>query len=77
MSEQALKDLVRRAMQEPNFRERLWSDYSGVVGEYDLTLQERELLSRLRMDELPDFAERLGIGTTNGWGENTGADHVA
>ncbi len=73
MSDQAVKDLVRRAMRDPNFRERLWSDYSGALSGYDLTLEERDMLSRLRMDELPTFAERLGLGTARDWNDNPGA----
>ncbi len=77
MSEQAVKDLVRRAMLDPNFRELLWRDYAGALSGYDLTVAERDMLSRLRMDELPDFAERLGVGIESDWSKNTGADEGA
>lgn len=59
MSQQAVQELVGRAVMDQAFRELLFSNPDQAFKGYDLTAQEKEILRNLDAGEVADFAGKL------------------
>ena len=62
MSVEAVKQVAIRAIQDDAFRSQMQTDPTNVLAGYDLTAQEREVLSKAQfgsMDDLEGLDERL------------------
>lgn len=66
MSEAAVKQVIDRAMGDAKYRETLFRDPGSALQGYDLTDEERNLLSDLDEDNFDRFAGDLGDRTTKG-----------
>ncbi len=62
MSQQAVQQFAERATNDPAFRDKLTQDWAGALAEFDLTEDEQAILSRMRLDEMPDLAHGIGRG---------------
>lgn len=67
MSQEALLEIVERAMKDEPFRNLLFTNPEKALAGYDLSDEERELLSNLNEDNFDDFAGGLGDRSTKGW----------
>ena len=72
MSEVVLKEIIDRAVSDESFRQKLLSDPTAALANYDLTDAEHELLSNLDEGNFDEFAGGLGDRTTKGWITPTG-----
>ena len=61
-----VKEIIERAVKDEAFRKLLFSDPSQALHGYDLTDEERELLSDLNEENFSEFAGGLGDRTTKG-----------
>jgi hypothetical protein len=59
MSQQAVQNLIGRAVMDKTFRELLFSDPDKAFGGYDLTEEEKTILRNLDADEVAGFAGKL------------------
>ena len=66
MSQETVKEIIERAGQDKKFRQQLFSDPKTALDGYDLTDEERDMLSDLDKDNFDDFAGGLGDRTTKG-----------
>ena len=66
MSQQAVHQIIGRAVTDAANRELLFSDWEQAVGQYDLTGDERRMLGALNQADLADFAGRLDERITKG-----------
>ena len=66
MSDFGVKEIIERAIEDEKFRKLLFSDPEAALSGYDLTDQERKLLSNLDEDNFDEFAGGLGDRTTKG-----------
>lgn len=73
MPDQAVSDVLERATNDADFRQRLFADPIETLKEFDLTDEERELLSDLNEETFDEFAGGLGDRLTQGrWIPGTG-----
>ncbi len=61
MTRAAVQAFAERVTADPAFKEKLTKDWDGALEEYDFTPDERGMLSRLRLDEIPLLAHGIGI----------------
>jgi len=66
VSEAAVKQVIDRAVGDAKFRSQLFRDPDSALQEYDLTDEERNLLSDLDEDNFDEFAGGLGDRGTKG-----------
>lgn len=66
MSEAAVKQVIDRAMGDAKYRETLFRDPGSALQGYDLSDEERNLLSDLDEDTFDEFAGGLGDRSTKG-----------
>ncbi|HEX6387167.1 MAG TPA: Franean1_4349 family RiPP [Anaerolineae bacterium] len=66
MSEAAVKQVIDRAVGDAKFRQMLFRDPDSALQGYDLTDEERNLLSDVDEDNFDEFAGGLGDRTTKG-----------
>ena len=59
MSQQAVQNLIGRAVMDEAFRELLFGDPDSAFEGYDLTEEEKEILRNLDADEMTSFAGKL------------------
>jgi hypothetical protein len=59
MSQQAVQNLIGRAVMDKTFRELLFSDPDKAFKGYDLTEEEKTILRNLDADEVAGFAGKL------------------
>jgi hypothetical protein len=59
MSQQAVQNLIGRAVMDVEFRELLFSDPDKAFEGYDLTEEEKTVLRNLDADEVASFAGKL------------------
>ena len=67
MSQEALLEIVERAMKDEAFRNLLFSNPEKALAGYDLSDEERALLSNLDEDNFDEFAGKLDDRGTKGW----------
>jgi hypothetical protein len=68
MSAEVLKQVIERAINDEAFRHQLFSDPDAALQGYDLSAEDRALLSGLDEDNFDGFAGTLGDRTTKGRG---------
>jgi hypothetical protein len=66
MSEQAVSEIVERATNDEGFRQQLLTDPIETLKGFDLTDEERKLLSNLDEDTFDEFVGGLGDRSTKG-----------
>ncbi|MFQ5401406.1 MAG: Os1348 family NHLP clan protein [Anaerolineae bacterium] len=66
MSEQAVKEVIQRAVTDETFRALLFSDPAKALEGYDLTNEERATLEDLDEEKLTKGG-KLGDRSTKGW----------
>lgn len=66
MSDQTVKEIIERAINDKAFRQLLFKNPDEALKEYDLTKEERQILEGLDEDNFDDFAGGLGDRTTKG-----------
>jgi hypothetical protein len=59
MSQEAVQNLIGRAVMDEAFRKQLFSDPDKAFQGYDLTSEEKDLLRNLDPDEVANFAGKL------------------
>ena len=59
MSQQAVQNLIGRAVMDEAFRKLLFSDPDKAFEGYDLTQEEKAILSDLDPEEVASFAGKL------------------
>jgi hypothetical protein len=59
MSQQAVAEIIGRAITDPEFREKLIDDAAGACQGYDLTEEELAALEAIDPGDLQTFAENL------------------
>ena len=59
MSQEAVQNLIGRAVMDKAFRELLFSDPDKAFEGHDLTAEEKAVLRKLDPDEVADFAGKL------------------
>jgi hypothetical protein len=59
MSQEAVQNLIGRAVMDEAFRKLLFSDPDKAFQGYDLTSEEKTLLRNLDPDEVSNFAGKL------------------
>jgi hypothetical protein len=59
MSQQAVQNLIGRAVMDEAFRKLLFSDPDKAFEGYDLTEEEKKILRALDADEVASFAGKL------------------
>ncbi len=67
MSHETLLEIVERAMNDAAFRKLLFSNPDKALAGYDLTDEERALLSDLNEGNFDEFAGKLDDRGTKGW----------
>jgi hypothetical protein len=66
MSEQAVSEILERATNDEGFRQQLLTDPIATLQSFDLTDEERELLSSLDEDTFDEFVGGLGDSSITG-----------
>jgi hypothetical protein len=66
MSDKAVNEIIERATNDAGFRQQLLSSPLETLKGFDLTDEERDLLSGLNEDTFDEFAGGLGDRTTKG-----------
>jgi hypothetical protein len=66
MSEQAVSEIVERATNDEDFRQQLLTDPIETLKGFDLTDEERKLLSNLDEATFDEFVGGLGDRSTKG-----------
>ncbi|GAB4272520.1 MAG: Franean1_4349 family RiPP [Candidatus Promineifilaceae bacterium] len=66
MSDQTVKEIIERALNDKAFRQLLFKNPDEALKEYDLTDEERKILEGLDEDNFDDFAGGLGDRSTKG-----------
>ena len=59
MSQQAVQNLIGRAVMDKTFRELLFNDPDKAFEGFDLTKEEKTILRELDADEVAQFAGQL------------------
>ena len=67
MSQAVVMEIIGKAIDDKNFRKKLFKHPAKALDGYDLTDEERESLSNLNEDNFDGFAGGLGDRTTKGW----------
>jgi hypothetical protein len=66
MSDKAVNEIIERATNDAGFRQRLFANPIETLKGFDLTNEERDLLSNLNEDTFDQFAGDLGDRQTQG-----------
>jgi len=66
MSDEVVKQIIERAIDDEAFRHQLFSDPDAALQGYDLSAEDRALLRGLDADNFDGFAGTLGDRTTKG-----------
>ncbi|RMD47754.1 MAG: hypothetical protein D6835_07050 [Candidatus Thermofonsia bacterium] len=66
MSDQTVKEIIERAINDKAFRQLLFKNPDEALKDYDLTDEERQILEGLDEDNFDDFAGGLGDRSTKG-----------
>ena len=72
MSEAVVKEIIEKAVTDEAFRKALFSDPAKALSSYDLSKDEKDMLSNLDEDNFDEFAGGLGDRTTKGIWPGTG-----
>ena len=67
MSEAVVMEIIEKAIDDKNFRKKLFKHPTKTLEGYDLTKEEEATLSNLNEDTFDDYANDLGDRTTKGW----------
>lgn len=67
MSEAVVMEIIGKAIEDENFRKKLFKNPEKELASYDLTDKERASFSDLNENNFSDFAGGLGDRTTKGW----------
>jgi hypothetical protein len=59
MSEEAINEVIRRALVDDEFRSQLFSDPEAALSGYDLTEEERASLSAMQEQAFDAFASEI------------------
>jgi hypothetical protein len=59
MSQQAVEQVIGRAVTDPEFRDLLFSDPDQALTGYDLTEEERQAILAMESKHVEDFAGKL------------------
>jgi hypothetical protein len=59
MSQDAVSQIIGRAVTDADFRETLFSNPEQALEDYDLTDDEQEALKNLKQEDLEDFSTKL------------------
>lgn len=59
MSQDAVSQIIGRAVTDTEFRQLLFSDPEQALQGYDLTDDEKEALEDLKQEDLEDFSTKL------------------
>ncbi len=59
MSQDAVSQIIGRAVTDADFRETLFSNPEQALQGYDLTDDEQEALKNLKQEDLEDFSTKL------------------
>ena len=66
MSEAVVKEIIQKALDDKQFRHQLFKNPEKALAGYDLTDEERKMLSGLDENNFDQFAGGLGDRTTKG-----------
>ena len=66
MSDKGINEVIERATNDAGFRQQLFNNPLETLKGFDLTDEERDLLSGLDEDTFDEFAGGLGDRTTKG-----------
>ncbi len=66
MSQAVVMEIIGKAIDDKNFRKKLFEHPAKSLNGYDLTDEERVSLSNLNEDNFDDFTGGLGDRTTKG-----------
>lgn len=72
MSDKAVSEVIERATNDAAFRQQLFTNPIETLKSFDLTDEERDLLSGLNEDTFDEFAGGLGDRQTKGFAPGTG-----
>lgn len=67
-----VKQIIEKAVKDEDFRKLLFDKPDKALADYDLSQEDRDLLSNLNKDNFDDFAGDLGDRTTKGFMPGTG-----
>ena len=59
MSQDAVSQIIGRAVTDPEFRKTLFSNPEQALEDYNLTDDEKEALKNLKQEDLEDFSTKL------------------
>ncbi len=59
MSQNAVSQIIGRAVTDADFRETLFSNPEQALQGYDLTEDDKEALKNLKQEDLEDFSTKL------------------
>jgi hypothetical protein len=59
MSQDAVSQIIGRAVIDPEFRETLFSNPEQALQGYDLTEDDKEALKNLKQEDLEEFSTKL------------------
>ena len=59
MSQDAVSQIIGRAVTDAEFRKTLFSDPEQALQGYDLTEDDKEALKHLKQEDLEDFSTKL------------------
>ena len=75
MSEQTLNNIMCMALVDGKFRDSLLTNPANVVGDFDLDVEEQDVLKAIKADSVTEYARKLHtwmIERTGGSGNGNG-----